>query len=104
MGYRMPLISTLTTRESMGLEVQRLDLLEHVADASADVLALAAQRRQLAAGLLGVGQPSAHGVELGAQARIFFRGPRLLGARPRQLLTGARVVAARLVEHRHELL
>src|SRR5436190_14029682 len=50
-GYRIPLISTLTTRESMigRSEVQRFDLFQHVADARPDLVALGAQRRELGA-------------------------------------------------------
>src|SRR3954451_7989007 len=92
-GYRIPLISTLTTRESIsgapgvpGSEVQRLDLLQHVADAAANLLALAAQGAQLGAGAFGVAQPRPRALELGAQPRVLFGGARLFGARARQIL------------------
>src|SRR5436305_7328609 len=103
-GYRIPLISTLTTRDSIGLQVQRLDLLEHVVDAAANLLALAAQRRQLRAGALRVGDARPCGVELGAQPRVLFGAARLLGAGAGELLGQARVLRARAVQDGDELL
>src|SRR5438093_6161702 len=86
--YRCPLISTVTSRGwssfTEGLEIQRVDLFEHVLDAAADLLALRAQRRQLGARAFRRGKPPACGVELGAQPRVLLGRARVVGARPIQ--------------------
>src|SRR5689334_8768012 len=111
MGYRIPLISTLTTLESMadapdgpGLQVQRLDLLEHVADARADLLALRAERGELGAGAFGFRRLRAGGLQLRPQPRVLFGGTRLLRAGAPELVAGARLFRPRPVQHGHELL
>src|SRR3982750_2646539 len=86
-GYRMPLISTLTTLDSItgspvgcrALQVQGFDLLQHVADAAADLLALDPERLELDPGTLGLGEPPAGALELGAKPRVLLGGARLLG-------------------------
>ena len=55
-----------------GLEVQRLDLPEHVVDAAADLLALGAEHGQLGAGAFGFGDAGAGRVELGAQPGVLL--------------------------------
>src|SRR3954470_10215513 len=104
MGYRIPLISTLTTRESMALQVQRLDLLEHVVDARADLLALAAQGGELGAGALRVGHLEPGRVELGAQPGVLLGGAGLLGARAPEFVGDARLLGAGPIEDRDQLL
>src|SRR3954452_3605303 len=116
-GYRIPLISSLTTRDSIGSEVQRLDLLQHVVDARTNLVALGAQGRQLDPGGLGLGGADLGRVELGAKPGVLFRraclfgagtgellgDAGLLGACPPELFADPRALATSTVEYRDEL-
>jgi len=75
---------------AIGLQVQRFDLLEHFVDTTADVIAFLAQRVQLAASALSLGEAGAGGVEFAAEPGIVVRR--------------ARVFRSGAVENRDELL
>src|SRR5579872_4560138 len=75
MGYRCPLISTVTSRPSDIIfrgasETDRVELLQHVLDPTADLFALRLERRQFGAGAFAFGYSGAGPVELGAQAPV----------------------------------
>ncbi len=58
-------------------------MFEHVADARADRLALAAQRRDLAGGTFRIGEARAQRGDLLREPRVVLRGLRLLRAKAR---------------------
>ncbi len=87
----------MTTDEDRLLEVQRLNLPQHVVDAAADLLALGAEHGELAPGPFGVGQARARRVDLAAQPGVLVGGPRVVRARPGQLVGRPRAFRARAV-------
>src|SRR5438045_8213467 len=64
------------------LQVQALNLREHLADARPDEIALFAERGQLAGCAFRFRQTPLHRVELARQPRVLVRRARLFGAEP----------------------
>src|SRR5512143_3792194 len=96
MAYRCPRISTRTTRSGSlirlpapapptsptSLQVQRLDLLEHLGDAGANLFPLFLERRELGRGAVGFRELRLGGLELARQPQVLILGARFGRAHP----------------------
>jgi hypothetical protein len=63
-------------------EIQRIELLQHIADAGSNLVALVAQRCHFGARAFGFGDPRTKRLELARQSRIVLGRPRLFALQP----------------------